>query len=102
MSNFNIMMLVIASASLSIIVTQSDAFKWLRDKFWVDPFWVKKTPEKFSKTFIFLNKVLNCPLCFGFYAFFICLGISAIPFIGWYVIYALCSALAGWFIWQRS
>ena len=87
-----IVWILIASAGLSIIVTKSYIFEGLRDLFdWDNAYKVNHifSPAAIQK----IEKLLNCPLCFGFWAFFIVFGISLIPLIGIYIVYALCASI---------
>jgi len=74
-----ILFLILGASGLSYIVTKSYIFEWLRKL-------------KFINNNRRLHKLFNCPLCFGFWAFPICLGISLIPYVGWYIVYSLCAA----------
>jgi len=99
-----IALLILAAASLSIIVTKSDAFKFLRRNLTIknrNKYGIKRTIRAYNPLRRFASKVINCPLCFGFYSYFVCYGISVIPILGWHILTALCAAIVSMFIWSK-
>jgi len=56
---YKLLLFILTTACISYVVTQGDIFKKLRE-------WT--TLKSKNKIWWFINEIMNCPLCFGFWA----------------------------------